>query len=121
MEAPDLTNLGLQAIVGLLIVLGGLDTIGSMLIALALGTFSGTYATSFLVSHVSKIWFPIFGLGLLGQGIEILGVPAIGLAGLAATGALAAYLVATVVSLKGSFEDRAVAPKAVVATKEVSG
>lgn len=107
---PDLTGLSLQAIVGLLVVLGAMDTGGSMLVALAAKTFNAEYATGFLVSHVSKIWFPIIGLALLGEGIAPLAIPAVPIADAAAVASLAAYGIATVGSLKGSLDDRAVPP-----------
>lgn len=107
---PDLTALPLQAIVGLLVILGAMDTGGSMLVALAAKTFNAEYATGFLATHVSRIWFPIVGLALLGEGIGVLGIPAIPIADAAAVASLVAYGVATVGSLKGSLDDRAVPP-----------
>lgn len=105
---PDFAHLPLQSIVGLLVILGAIDTIGSIAIAIPSGTFSGEYVTSFLASHVGKVWFPIFGLGLLGVGIPGFGIPAIEAASIAAGASLLAYLVATIASLKNSFDDRSV-------------
>lgn len=115
---PDLSALNLQAIVGLLLVLGAVDTVGSALIALGAGNFSGAYITEFLVSHVGKVWFPIIALGAIGAGVPLLGIPAIPAANLAAIASLGAYLIATVASLKASFDDRAEAPTGAVTTSE---
>src|SRR5574337_450492 len=101
----DLTNLALVQVAGLLVLLGGTDTIASVVIAIAARTFSPAYVTSFLLTHVAKVWLPIFALSVIGHGIEPFGIPAIQPASLAATGALAAYAVATIASLKGSFDD----------------
>lgn len=107
---PDLSNLSIESIVGLLVLLGAVDVAGSIAIALASGNFSGTYVTEFLVTHVAKVWFPIFGLALVGHGIAALNIPLIPLANGAALAALAAYAVATIASLKASFDDKAPPP-----------
>jgi hypothetical protein len=107
---PDFINLPLGSIVGLLALLGAIDTGGSILVALAAKTFSAEYVTAFLASHVSKVWFPIFGLGLLGHGVEALTIPALPPFGFAASVALVAYAVATLGSLKGSIGDRSIVP-----------
>ena len=107
---PDFVNLSLEGIIGLLLIFGAVDTIGSILIALSAGTFSGEYVTGFLTSHVAKVWFPIFGLALVGHGVPAFDVPAIPEANLGVAAALAAYGVATLASLKGSLGDKSSAP-----------
>ena len=111
MEFPDLTALSLQSTVALLLLIGVVDTAGSMLIALASGTFSAVYATGYLVSHVAKMWFPIFALALVGNGIAPFAIPAIPAASWAASLSLAAYGVATLGSLKASLADRSIVPE----------
>ena len=106
----NFTDLPLTSIAATLVLLGAIDTIGSVIIAVSAKTFDGEYLMGFLVSHVQRVWFPIFGLGLIGVGIPALSIPAIPAASLAATGALAAYAVATLASLRGSFIDQSAVP-----------
>jgi hypothetical protein len=107
---PDLTTISLLGLISLTILTGAADTLISMLIALANGNWSSHYALDFLVSHVAKVWTPITLLGILGQGIVPLDVPAIPLATAAAVGALVVYIGVVIASLKQSFEDRGIAP-----------
>jgi len=108
----NFSDLNLTAIGASLVLLGAIDTIGSVIIAVGAKTFNGEYLMGFLISHVQRVWFPIFALGLIGVGIPALSIPAIPAASLAATGALAAYAVATIASLRGSFGDQSAVPAA---------
>jgi hypothetical protein len=107
---PDFSNLSLSGVVGLLVIIGTIDVVGSMAIAIAAKNFSLEYATNYLVSHVAKVWFPILGLALVGHGIVALDIPAIPLATAGAAASLLAYGAATIGSLKGSFDDKSSAP-----------
>jgi hypothetical protein len=99
-EIPDLTGLPLITVVAFALLLAAVDTVFNIILALARGDFSAAYVLRFLTSHILLKVFPIVGLAVIGNGSEALGIPSIGAASLAATGALALYLLETLGSLR---------------------
>jgi hypothetical protein len=112
MEIPDFTNLNLTAVISTLLFFAAIDTASAWVIALMNGNFTSAYALDFLRTHILKIGTPIALLAIVGHGVPPLGVPAVAPAGIAATAALAVYALTTIVSIKDSFGDKAIAPTA---------
>lgn len=110
MENINLVDLTLLQVAILLIVLAAVDTAGSIAIALAAGNFVASYAKGFILSHVARIWTPIFGVAVIGHGIPVAGIPPLPPVSAFASVMLLAYLVDTVTSLRGSFADRSAVP-----------
>lgn len=104
---PDLSGLDLTAIVVLALLCAAVDTVWNIVLALAHKNFSADYVASFLVSHVAMRVGPIAFLAILGNGVPAANVPAIPAVTLAATGALAAYVVETVSSLIAATQNTA--------------
>lgn len=105
MTPPDFTNLPLEQLLGVMLLLAALDTLSAVALAIIRKEFSPSYVTAYLGSHVLRIIFPIFALGVIGHGIPQLGVPAIAYAGLAASASLAAYAVKVVASILENFKE----------------
>lgn len=112
---PDFTNLPIQSILALALLLAAVDTVIAMLVALVNGNFNGVYATGFLKSHIAVIVVPIALLAIIGHDWNFFGVAVPGIPGgtLAADAALAAYAANVVSSVKGTLGDKAVAPATV--------
>ena len=98
-DLPELVNLTLKATLSLLFILGALDTVYAIILAVIRQEFSATYVINFLWSHIGRIWFPIFALAVIGHGVPALDVPPIGAAGLAANLSIVAYAVFVLKSL----------------------
>lgn len=109
MQLPDLSQLTLAQIVATFLFFAFLDTAAAVIVAVINHNFVAAYLTDFLTSHVLKIGAPILGMALVGHGVPGV-VPAIPFATLAATAGLATYILATIASIKGTFEDKAIAP-----------
>ena len=104
----DLTHLTLTQVFTLSATVAVLDTLAAMALAVTQGVFSLGAVAIWLQSHVLKRVFPILALAVLGSGFtagETVILPAIPPAfGLAILG-LTAYVLETVASIRGSFQD----------------
>lgn len=109
MEVPDLTNLSLFQIVATFLLFAVLDIAAAVVVAVINHNFVAAYLTDFLTSHILKVGAPILGMAIVGHGVAGV-VPAIPFATTAATGALGLYILATIASIKGTFDDKAIAP-----------
>jgi hypothetical protein len=105
MELPDLTNLPLTALFTYLLLIAAIDVGFNVVMAFVHGNFSAIYVADFLRTHIVLRVFVIGALGILGHGVEALGVPAIPAVSLAATGGLAAYAIETIASLREGLTD----------------
>ncbi len=105
---PDLTDLTLTQIFGLLAIIAAFDVIGSMGLSIVQGKFSLGAVAVWIQSHVLKRVLPIFTLAVLGHGLDIGTtnvVPPIDPAWALALAGLAAYVAETIASLRDSFGD----------------
>lgn len=115
----DFTNLPLLGLISTFLFFAALDTVVAYLVAIANGNFTPAYALDFLRTHIAKVGTPILGLAVVGHGIPALNVPPIPAAGAAAGAALAVYALTTIVSIKDSFADKAIAPTSTSAVAPV--
>lgn len=106
----DLTALALPQFLGLLLLVAGIDTAFSVVLAIANGNFDGEYLLDFLRTHILAKVAPIFALALIGSGVPALGIPAIPPAWGFALISGGLYVANTVASIKGSLDDKAIAP-----------
>ena len=83
------------------------------------GNFNAAYALDFLRTHVLKVGVPIALLAVVGNGVPQAGIPPVPFAALAATGSLAVYALATIASIKDTFDDKAPAPTPTTAVAPV--
>lgn len=104
---PDLSSLNFTAILALAAICAGVDLGWNVLLALKNGNFSGSYVADFLISHVAIRVAPISFLAILGNGVQMLGVPAIPVITGLATAGLGAYVIETVVSLTAAAKSTA--------------
>lgn len=109
MVIPDLTNLSLTQIVATFLFFAAIDIGFAVVVAVVNHNFVAAYLLDFLTSHILKVGAPILGMAIVGHGVAGV-VPAIPFATLGATAALAAYVVATIASVKGTFDDKALPP-----------
>jgi len=107
---PDLTHLTLAQVIGGALFLAALDTVSTVLLAIANRNFSSQYVTDFLTSHVLKIVAPIALLATAGHGLPAFGVPEVPEAFAASVAALSAYGVKTIGSLYSSWQDKGAVP-----------
>jgi hypothetical protein len=107
MELPDLANLTLTQVFGLLAVTAAFDVLTAIVASIVQGVFSLGAVAIWLQSHVLKRAFPIFALAVLGHGIPVLDVPPIGPAYVVALAGLGAYVMETVASIRGSLDSAA--------------
>lgn len=110
MTLPDFTNLPLLGVISTFLFFAALDTVVAYVVAISAGNFTPAYALDFLRTHILKVGTPILGLAIVGHGIPELSIPAIPPAGAAAAASLAVYALTTIVSIKDSFTDKAIAP-----------
>lgn len=110
MTLPDFTNLPLESVIATLLFFAVIDTAFAYVVAAVNGTFTAAYALDFLRTHILKIGAPILGLAIIGHGVPQVGIPAIPPAGIAAAASLAVYALTTIVSIKDTWGDRAIAP-----------
>jgi len=102
----DFANLTLLQLVSTLLFFATVDTATTVALAIINGNFRPERALDYLRTHVLKVGTPILGLGVVGHGVPAFGIPAIPGAGLAASVSLVVYAVATIASLRSSFEDK---------------
>ena len=69
MEIPDLTNLPIESVLGLALVIALVDVAGSVVLAIAHRDFSASYLGDYLRTHVLLRVTPITLLGIAGHGI----------------------------------------------------
>lgn len=105
MTLPDLTNLTLTQVFGLLGIIAAFDVATAIVASIVQGKFSLGAVAIWLQSHTLKRAFPIFALAVIGHGIPALDVPPIGPAYLVALAGLGAYILETVASIKASLDD----------------
>jgi len=98
----DFANLSLTALFTYLVLLTSIDVGVNVLLSLINRNFSGAYVADFIRTHILVRVFAIGALGVLGHGVPALGVPPIQVLTLAATGALAAYAIETVNSVRSA-------------------
>jgi hypothetical protein len=118
MPLPDFSNLSLTALCTLLVLTAFFDVAWNIVLAIVHGDFSASYVADFIRSHVLLRVFPIAGLGILGHGIPTADVPSIPPLTLAATGALAAYVVETAWSMVQALNDTRPVPSPPTPTPE---
>lgn len=111
MTLPDFTNLPLESVFALLVAFAAADLAFSVVIAVVAGNFELPHLLDYLRTHVLVRVFPIFALGVFGHGSELLSLPVIPAAGLAATVSLALYGLEVLGSIRDSFVDKSVVPK----------
>lgn len=105
---PDLTNLTLTQVFGLLALIAAFDVVGSIGLSIVQGKFSLGAVATWIQSHVLKRVLPIFTLAVLGHGLDIGTtnvIPPIDPAWALALAGLAAYVAETIASLRDSFSD----------------
>lgn len=105
MTLPDLTNLTLVQVFGLLGLIALCDVATAIVASITQGKFSLGAVAVWLQSHTLKRAFPIFALAVIGHGIPALDVPPIGPAYLVALAGLGAYILETVASIRDSLGD----------------
>jgi hypothetical protein len=105
MTLPDLNNLTLVQVFGLLALIAAFDVLGSIALAIVQGKFSLGAVAIWLQSHTLRRAFPIFALAVIGKGVPPLSIPEIAPAFAVAIAGLAAYILETVASLRDSFAD----------------
>lgn len=101
----DLTNITLEGLVFLTVIVAAIDIIGSILAAIVKREFNLAFVAVWLESHGLKRVLPIFAFAWLGHGVTQLGVPAIPALFDMAVAGLTAYLLETVASLIASSKD----------------
>ena len=114
MQLPDLSQLTLVQVISTLLFFAVIDTASAFAIAIANGNFQTAYALDFLRTHILKVGAPIVLLAIIGTGVPAAGIPAIPAAFAVSIASLIAYIGVTVVSIKDSWTDKAVAPTATV-------
>lgn len=108
----DLTGLTLLGFVSLTVLVAIADTAGSIIAAIAKGTFNLAYISQWVTSHLVVRVLPIAALGWLGHGVPALDVPRIDPVWYAALLALLTYFLETVASLKDAFSGTGSTPPA---------
>lgn len=109
MDLPDLTNLTLVQLLSTLLFFTAIDTVAAYAVAFMNGNFQAAYALDFLRTHILKVGGPIALMAIAGTGIPGV-VPPIPFAFAGAVATLVAYIGVTIVSIKDTFADKAVAP-----------
>lgn len=118
MTLPDLSNIPLPTLFAYLFIVAFADTAWNVLLSFVHGNFSAAYVADFIRTHILLRVFAIGLTGSLGAGWPGLGIPAIPAASLAASLALAAYVVETIASLKEGLTDTRPVPTPPTPTPE---
>ena len=116
MELPEI--LGLQTLLLYLFIVAAADTGWNIVMAIVHGNFSAAYVADFVRSHIVLRVVAIGLTGSLGHGWPAFGIPEIPAASLAATAALAAYVVETISSIKDGLTDTRPVPSPPTPTPE---
>src|SRR4026209_2282433 len=116
MELPEI--LTLQQLFLYLFIVAAVDTTWNIAMAFVHGDFSAAYVADFVRSHLILRVLAIGLIGSLGHGWPRQGLPAIPAASLAATAALAAYVVETIASLKDGLTNTSPNPSPPTPTPE---
>jgi len=108
---PDLTNIPLGSFFLYLVIIAAADVFWNTALAIAHKNFSADYVADFVRTHILLRILAIGIFAAFGHGVPGLGIPEIPAVSLAATGALAAYAVETVWSMKGALTDTRPVPE----------
>jgi hypothetical protein len=116
MELPEI--LTLAQLFFYLFIVAAADTIWNIALAIVHGNFSPAYVADFVRSHLILRVTAIGLIGSLGHGWPAFGIPEIPAASLAATAALAAYVIETIASMRDGLSNTTPVPSPPTPTPE---